>query len=162
MKSMHIEQIASYIDAEIERLKMARDLLAGGSVPVKKRARKPVPVAPVVAAPAAPAKEPVVQRIAPRAARGSARAGKRHTSPKTSVAGKTHMEPLSALSGPVPAGPVAVSANEARNATARRVQGDPAPLPQASPAAHGERTLASLIAKLGPASRQAGDLSPLG
>jgi septal ring factor EnvC (AmiA/AmiB activator) len=160
-------EIIAQLDDEITRLERARDFLAAAlasaphelkkttsaiasarkvktAVPVQKRkqpakaavapaaaeAQRPMVVAPT---PPQPKEEPQIQRVPPRR-----RMERRHLEkPGKSVA---------ALSGSVPAGPVAVSANEARKMQERAVQPPPPPVVAELRTEIGsERSLGSLI-----------------
>jgi outer membrane biosynthesis protein TonB len=151
---MRLTEILAWLDDEIERLRRARNLLAGKPAlstrrpkrtaparkvtrPLKKAAkvREPEPPAP---APPTKVAEPIERKqrkrrvIAQRAARPS----------KRNI-------PSTALSGQVPAGPVAVSADEAQKARARAAGPQIVALSAESPnGAVEERSLGSLIRSL--------------
>jgi hypothetical protein len=161
-------EIIAQIDDEIRRLERARDFLAAAfthsqndskaasaialarkvktretkaATPRRKRAAvTATPVAAqgraIVAPPPEPAKqEPQIQRVPPRR-----RIERRH------LQTEKHVKPAAALSGFVPAGPVAVSADEARKVQERAAQPAPAPVAnEPRPEVGGERTLGSLI-----------------
>jgi hypothetical protein len=159
-------EIIAQLDDEITRLERARDFLAAAlasapnelkktasavasarkvktAVPAQKRkprAKEAPPVAaelqsPVVVAPppAQPKEEPQIKRVPPRR-----RMERRHVEkPGKSVA---------ALSGSVPAGPVVVSANEARKMQEKAVPAPPPPVvSELRPEIGSERSLGSLI-----------------
>jgi hypothetical protein len=144
-------EVIAQIDSEISRLERARDYLvaalaesrnistrkANTKVPAKHR--KPAAIAPAVAvAPATaaaplppPTQEPQVHRVPP----------KRRMERRQLV---TEKAPAAALSGFVPAGPVAVSAIEARKMQERSAPPPPPP-PIESAVIGSERSLGSLI-----------------
>jgi hypothetical protein len=159
-------EIIAQLDDEITRLERARDFLAAAlanaqielkktasaiasarkvktPVPAQKRkprAKEAAPVAaelqnPVVVAPppAPPKEEPQIKRVPPRR-----RMERRHLEkPGKSAA---------ALSGSVPAGPVVVSANEARKMQEKAVPPPPPPVvSELRPEVGSERSLGSLI-----------------
>ena len=159
-------EIIAQIDAELGRLERARDFLVAAlasapnelkktataiasarkvktAVPAPKRKQPAKTAAPVAAelpsqvvaapAPPQPKEEPQIRRVPPRR-----RMERRHLEkPGKSVA---------ALSGSVPAGPVAVSANEARKMQERAVPPPPPPVVAELRTEIGsERSLGSLI-----------------
>jgi hypothetical protein len=156
------KQIIAQIEVEITRLERVRDLLEAAlkdarkgskAVPLRFRAaalptkkRKPVlptpvaaskvqqPPAVIEAAPAPAKEEPAVKRLPPKR-----RMERRHVAEKLSKSG-------AALSGAVPAGPVVVSATEARKVQERAVPAaPPPPVIELRPETPGERSLGSLI-----------------
>jgi hypothetical protein len=162
-------EIIAQIDDEIRRLERARDFLAAAlthsqsdskaasaialarkvktretKAATLRRKRTAVTATPVAAQgrativappPAPPKQEPQIQRVPPRR-----RIERRHLQPEK------HVKPAAALSGFVPAGPVAVSADEARKVQERAAQPPPAPVAnEPRPEVAGERTLGSLI-----------------
>jgi hypothetical protein len=152
-------EIISQLDAEIDLLLRARDILAAPlsyfkSAPARqaktkvsaKKPKQPAIAAasaatrlqtPVVVAPPPPqpAPEPQVRRVPPKR-----RMERRQL--QTEKAGKSP----AALSGLVPAGPVAVSANEARKVQERSAPPPPTPLVEEIRSEIGsERSLGSLI-----------------
>jgi hypothetical protein len=159
-------EIIAQLDDEITRLERARDFLAAAlastpnefkktataiasarkvktAVPAQKRKLPVKAAAPAVAElqsevvaappPAQPKEEPQIKRVPPRR-----RMERRHLEkPGKSVA---------ALSGSVPAGPVVVSANEARKMQERVVPPPPPPVvAELRPEIGSERSLGSLI-----------------
>jgi hypothetical protein len=142
------EEIIAHLETEINLLLRARDVLASplaefvkvaprkakSKSPIKVHTEPPVAAAPVeIPAPPPPVVEPQVHRVPPR------RRMERRQSPDKQARGSA------ALSGQVPAGPVAVSAVEARKIQDRPVA---APAPAAvelRPEATNERSLGSLI-----------------
>jgi hypothetical protein len=161
-------EIIAQLDDEITRLERARDFLVAAlasapnqlkktakaiasarkvktAVPVQKRKRPvkaPAPaaelqsqvvVAPLPPPPPQPKEEPQIKRVPPRR-----RMERRHLEkPGKSAA---------ALSGAVPAGPVVVSANEARKMQERAVSSPPPPVvSELRPEIGSERSLGSLI-----------------
>jgi hypothetical protein len=162
------KEIISQIDAELGRLERVRDLLVAAlkdsrngsrlvlppkvkaktKVKVAIKKRKPSAVeastatskvqtrATVVPPSAPPVKvEPEVKRIPPR-----------RRMERRSVQADKLAKSGAALSGAVPAGPVAVSANEARKIQERAVLAAPAPVvAEVRPENPGERSLGSLI-----------------
>jgi hypothetical protein len=151
-------EIIAQLDAEIDLLLRARDILAAPlsnfkSVSTRKaktkvtgknrkqpaKAAAPVTTAPqtraVAAPPPQPAAEPQVRVVPPR----------RRMERRALQADKIGKSPA-ALSGFVPAGPVAVSANEARKVQERSVAPAPTPIADEIRAEIGsERSLGSLI-----------------
>jgi hypothetical protein len=164
-------EIIAQLDAELKRLERARDFLAAAlkgsprilqnsmirkvttklpaAVPPSspRKSRKPtapavaaavasVPLEAVAAAPVVPPKlEPQIHRVPPRR-----RMERRQL--QTDKGGKS----AAALSGSVPAGPVAVSAIEARKVSERAVPAPPAPMVSELRSEIGaERSLGSLI-----------------
>jgi hypothetical protein len=151
-------EIIAQLDAEISLLQRARDILeapltdfknaparqAKTKVSAKKRKQPSIAVAPaatrlqspvVVAAPPQPTLEPQVRRVPPKR-----RMERRQL--QTEKAGKSP----AALSGFVPAGPVVVSADEARKLQERSAPPPPTPLVDEIRAEIGsERSLGSLI-----------------
>jgi hypothetical protein len=145
------EEVIAHLESEISLLERARDVLASPlahfmkAIPRKAKPRllekvrvQPAEVAAPVAAvpaPVAVAAEPQVHRVPPR----------RRMERRVSAADK-QAKSAAALSGAVPAGPVAVSAVEARKVQERVVV---APPPQVAvelrPEAGNERSLGSLI-----------------
>jgi hypothetical protein len=140
-------EIIAQIDSEISRLERARDYLVAAlaeskmistrkaktKIPAKPRkpAATAAAVPPVAAAPPVPPKqEPQVHRVPPKR-----RMERRQLT--------TEKAPAAALSGFVPAGPVAVSANEARKLQERTAA--PPPPPMESAVIGAERSLGSLI-----------------
>lgn len=145
---MGIQAIIRAIDAEIGRLRRARDLLAGGTFQPKRSARKKSNRRPRVlqqagATPQFTVERPIPERtgVEPRVPNND-RKGERISSPA----------PRSALVGSVPAGPVIVSAAQARTARDQREHFVHSAPERTESSAQGERTLAFLIAKLGRAS----------
>jgi hypothetical protein len=160
------KEIIAQIDAELTRLERVRDLLVAalkdsrnGSkivLPLKTKAKTKVVLkkrkqptveaalakskvqskATVVPPPAPPVKvEPEVKRIPPR-----------RRMERRSVQADKLGKSAAALSGAVPAGPVVVSANEARKIQEKAVQAIPPPVvAEIRPENPGERTLGSLI-----------------
>jgi hypothetical protein len=144
------EEIIAQLESEISLLERTRDVLAKPlayfmkAVPRKAKPKtaekvrvQPVVVAaPVVApAPAPAVVEPQVHRVPPR------RRMERRQSPVDKQA-----KSAAALSGAVPAGPVAVSAVEARKLQERVVAAPPPPVAvELRPEAGNERSLGSLI-----------------
>jgi hypothetical protein len=151
-------EIIAQLDAEIDLLQRARDILAAPlsdfkNVPTRKvktkvSAKKPTQPA-IAAAPAAtppqaraavpappqPAKEPEVRIVPPR----------RRLERRQLQSDKIAKSPA-ALSGLVPAGPVAVSADEARKVQERSAPPAPTPLVDEVRSEIGsERSLGSLI-----------------
>jgi hypothetical protein len=121
MRVMRYAEILDCLDAEIDRLKKARDLLAGSRLPKRKDANRTasVPRKTVKAAkPDAPlsmppAQAPVeIQRVPSKNRGGFRRLGRLSKSSISSTA----------LSSHVPQGPVAVSANEAQKAREREIE----------------------------------------
>jgi hypothetical protein len=155
-------EIIAQIEAEIALLQSARDILAGTPAhpktapgkklekraPQKRKqpARAVLPVAVSVEtqellfAPPAPQPEPPqVQRVPPR------RRIERRPLQRVAAAESVSTLPA-ALTGAVPAGPVAVSANEARKAQERSTPAPPAQVPAEIPTQiGGERSLGSLV-----------------
>jgi hypothetical protein len=154
-------EIIAQIDVELSRLQRARDFLtaalAGSKndsktasaiaslkktktkvlVPKRKQpALAAAPVATIIAPPPPqPKEEPQIQRVPPRR-----RMERRH------LQTEKHGKSAAALSGLVPAGPVAVSANEARKVQERAVQPPPPPAVSELRSEIGaERSLGSLI-----------------
>jgi hypothetical protein len=151
-------EIIAQLDAEIDLLQRARDILAAPlsdfkNVPTRKAKTKvsakkpkqpavaaapaatPVQVRAAVPAPPAPAKEPEVRIVPPR----------RRLERRQLQTDKIAKSPA-ALSGLVPAGPVAVSADEARKVQERSAPPPPTPLVDEVRSEIGsERSLGSLI-----------------
>lgn len=150
-------EIIAQLDAEISRLERARDFLAAAltdsttrlmrkvetKLPAKQRKQPRVAAAldtnvvktSVTAPPSPPREEPQVQHVPPR----------RRIERRILQAGKASRSPA-ALSGPVPAGPIAVSANEARKIQERAVPAPPiAVVNEPRPEIGSERSLGSLI-----------------
>lgn len=146
---MHMEEIIFSIDAEIGRLRRARDVLAGVPPPVRqKRRRKARSTAP------APAAQPLVDAKSdtelPRVIRYAAKLP-RHLRTRLERAGPKRKEPgkATALASAIPIGPAVVSAEEARQAQGRRDRSQLPPRMEIEVPPNGERTLGSLIATLG-------------
>jgi hypothetical protein len=152
-------EIIAQLDEELGRLARARDFLAAALTKSRfvstSKAKLPIPrknsnQAPVAAAPAAgvpqsvptvaappvlPNPEPQVQRVPPK---------RRLERRQLQAAGMG--KSAAALSGPVPVGPVAVSAHEARKQQERSTQAAPAPVEAEIPSdLSSERSLGSLI-----------------
>jgi hypothetical protein len=156
-------EIIAELDAELERLERARDYLTAAlqglknrfphpvGIKVPRKSRKqpavvsvevatisPQPEAALAEPPAAQSTEPTepqIHRVPPR--RRVERRGAQQDKPGRSPA---------ALSGQVPAGPVAVSANEARKIQERAVPGPAAPaVTELRSEIGSERSLGSLI-----------------
>jgi hypothetical protein len=146
-------EIIAQIDSEISRLERARDYLVAAlaesknistrkaktKIPAKilTKTRKQAPVPPVAVAPAVaaapappPQQEPQVHRVPP----------KRRMERRQLTTEKAH---AAALSGFIPAGPVVVSATEARKVQERITTPPPPPIETAVIGA--ERSLGSLI-----------------
>lgn len=141
---MSVADIISLIDAQILRLQQARSILVaapapakwhGGrkptqkATPVKKAAPAPAPVKPVEPEQVVAAPTPITKKRA-LSAEGRKRIQEaqrqRWAERRKDVVPQEPPKPVpatpSALSGAVPAGPVAVSAEEVRKAEARRAQ----------------------------------------
>jgi hypothetical protein len=152
-------EVIAQLDAEIDLLLRARDILAAPlsnfksisapkaktKVTGKNRKQPAIAAAPVTTAPQTravaappppqPAPEPQVRVVPPR----------RRMERRALQTDKIGKSPA-ALSGFVPAGPVAVSANEARKVQERSVQPAPMPIPDEIRSEIGsERSLGSLI-----------------
>ena len=161
-------EIIAQLDDEITRLERARDFLAAALasapnhvkktataiasarkiktiVPPPQKRKKPAKPA---AAPAAEAQSKVVEVAAPPP-QPKAEPQVRRVPPRRRME-RRHLEkpgkPVAALSGSVPAGPVVVSANEARRGQERAVPPPPAPVvAELRPEMSTERSLGSLI-----------------
>jgi hypothetical protein len=147
---MSIEDILVHIDAELKRLQLARNLLTGAPLLAKRRSRKrsragtPPRKAKQTAADLKPEPYiPSVIRYPARVPRNRATRGRRIFPANEIAKGPT------ALSSSVPTGPVVVSARQAIEAQSRRVQLQVTPSVKLGNPPTGERTLSSLIAKLG-------------
>jgi hypothetical protein len=145
-------EIIAQIDSEISRLERARDYLVAAlaesniistrkaktKIPAKNRRQAAAAPAAAVAPAAAaapvppPKQEPQVHRVPPKR-----RMERRQLT--------TEKVPAAALRGFVPAGPVAVSANEARKMQERSAPPPPPPPPIESAVIGSERSLGSLI-----------------
>lgn len=141
---MSVADIISLIDAQILRLQQARSILVaapapakrhGGrkplqkAMPIKKAAPLPAPVTPVEPEQVAPAPTPIIKKrsLSPEGRKRIQEAQRqRWAERRTEVVSQEPPKPVpatpSALRGAVPAGPVAVSAEEVRKAEARRAQ----------------------------------------
>jgi hypothetical protein len=151
IRTMRLTEILAWLNEEIDRLHQARDLLAGkpaGSRGRQKRtvsARKAAPAlkkaakvrGPELPVPVYPTKAAEPTKTTQRKARAPV-----HRVARPRKTGITS----GALSGPVPAGPVAVSAHEARKAQERAAGPQPEVLPTEDVGGAGEeRSLGSLI-----------------
>ncbi len=153
MKVMRYAEIISFLDAEIDRLQRARDLLAGSSFIQKKGAKRTVSVLRKTAKASNPEVPPSaqsdpapvqIQRVPYKNRERIRRLGRPSKPSITSTA----------LSSHVPQGPVVVSADEARKAEERAAE--PLRDIRLTPAAKDQgsgRSLGSLIRAL--ASREA-------
>ena len=154
IRIMRLTEILTWLDDEIERLQLARNLLVGEPVRSTKRPmRKALPrkvtqslkKAAKVREPESPAPAPAMKVAEPieRVQR------KRRVIVQRAVRPAKKNVTSTALSGQVPAGPVAVSADEAQKARARGAGSQIVALPAESPnGAVEERSLGSLIRSL--------------
>ena len=128
---MAIHEIVSTIDAYIDRLKAARDLLASPHLPSETRDREPVkrnsrgkPQSIERAVPPPSTLQVAVQIVPARVPRRRQRLG------------KPESQRFSALGGPVPQGPVVIRSSELARMRSEPGQGHPAILAQ-RPTAYG-------------------------
>lgn len=146
---MSVEEILFHIDAELGRLQRAHDFLAGVTPSGKRKRRrsrlsKP---APKVAQAVQPKPKPTVPRVIRYPEKAFRDRGTRRRGPVVNNETAGLLRPLSRA---VPAGPVAVSAQEARQARARWDESQHGSVIRIEENPTRERTLGSLIAKLGP------------
>jgi hypothetical protein len=147
--AMHMEEIIFSIDAEIDRLQRARNVLAGAPPPAKRKRRRKARAA----VPAATVAQPVVDARSepevPRVIRYAARPPRQPRSNRPARLKREEPGKKTALASAIPIGPVAVSAEEARQAQARWDRSQLPPRIEIEVPPAGERTLGSLIARLG-------------
>ncbi len=128
---MLLAHLLPFLDAEIDRLQRARDLLAYVPAPSESIAATPLHTAEAAPSPASPEiEQPAAAQLAPRVLilkphrRGAERASRRKTAPVADTA----------LRGAVPAGPIVVSAQAVRQAQENKVSHSGKAIAEAVPA----------------------------